>query len=153
MDYAQGYVEFPEQDEDFGEGVYIEDETVWDEPEYEVEPAAPSPLTNPPHQQQILIGYPPAPLTTTHGHDSPYFCKLYPDECSGSKLIDDQHGNCSAYANCSTGPAEDKLPTLANVDLSGLGLGVLLVIFLLLAVHLAWDSDGKSDGEWRRVRR
>ncbi|KAK1921901.1 hypothetical protein DB88DRAFT_518098 [Papiliotrema laurentii] len=164
-----GYANFGDDlDDDTLSDIYIEDEAYPDEDYYvndfENEPWLPY---NPSKdagsggaQQQIVLGG-GIPIHPPTGELTESYCRFYPGECSGKvNVLPQVNSTCIAGANgsdpnCMAAEGTDRglYPALNSVDLSGVGMVLLIALLLLIGVHFGWDSDkgkqAKGPGEER----
>ena len=164
-----GYANFGDDlDDDTLSDIYIEDEAYPDEDYYvndfENEPWLPY---NPSKdagsggaQQQIVLGG-GIPIHPPTGELTESYCRFYPGECSGKvNVLPQVNSTCIAGANgsdpnCMGAEGTDRglYPALNSVDLSGVGMVLLIALLLLIGVHFGWDSDkgkqakGPGEGE------
>jgi hypothetical protein len=136
--------------------IEISDE-VWEEDPYlELEPEdtwIPLPprrrRPSPTSKQQVIISqqpsrpFFPAPVELSQG-----YCSLYPHECAGT-------GRLPGVDTTRLGDQGETATALKNVDLSGLGLVVLIAFVLLIALHVGWGGESAEKGQsrWRSRRR
>lgn len=107
--------------------------------------------TPPQNSQQVFIGASPG-LYPNPSDINTHFCEIYPELCA-----ERPHGrgipirnNSALYVNGNSSMGEagvidsqitKGLPVLKFVDFSGLGVALLLVLIVLLALNLGWDSE------------
>lgn len=135
-------------------------EELWEEeyPEswipYAAESPAPDPAgglqsaVGPGNSQQVIVGaalgmYPNPAEVSAH------WCGLYPEVCAARPIgrvlpvrnnTVTGNGTVLGEAGAVDGQAKG-LPILRYVDFSGLGLAVILIVVVLLALNLGWDSE------------
>jgi hypothetical protein len=149
--------------------VYYDDPYDYDYDYTELEPddtwiPLPPPSSAPPvpvgsNQQQILIQQ-PSPFFPGAVELSQGYCALYPEECltgrNGVLRLPGVNTSLAAIPGCTTGSnctvvqgGQGKGLGFKDVDMSGMGLGVLLAFLLLMGLHIGWDSGkaGKGKGK------
>lgn len=150
---AEPYVASDYEDYTDG-GIFIEDEYYEELPGPDEEawlPYTPPPTTSPSsngaQQQVVLAGFPGMfPSQDIAGS----WCNLYPAECAAKKDPIAVNSTCiggngtrGANGTCAEMVAADKGmgSALGKVDLSGLGMVLMIAMLLLVGVHFGWDSE------------
>lgn len=112
-------------------------------------PPSPSATPNQPNVQQIMIGAGLPSFTNLHypaaSELNQHFCNLHPKDC-----LDRQSGLQARELPCTTncsleGVEATKSTLLSHVDLSGLGIALLVALLIFLGLHIGWDTEPKLD--------
>lgn len=146
-----------EYDYDDPGGILIEDEYFDDDPSeeevwlpYTPPPPSSSDQAGSGQQQVVLAGFPGMfPPTELSGS----WCNLHPAECArqhapvslNSTCVDGNGTDGRNGTSCGEIMAADKGlgRALGKVDLSGLGMVLLIAMLLLVGLHFGWDSEKK----------
>ena len=98
-------------------------------------------------QQQVVV----IPSFPDQGEMTSSYCRLHPYECRDGALPVEgaPQGNCSADANCTINGMDQerrKGVALGQIDMSGLGVVMLLLLMLFVGLHFGSDGEKKSSG-------
>ena len=135
-------------DDGWEEEQFLDDEEPWIEYSSQKEFGGSYSQSN--QQQMILAGLPSAssihfPLPSDLRQ---YYCQLHPHECNGERGgLQPRDSNCNA--SCAIGGGDDAAHStlLAHVDLSGLGLALLVVVLICLGLNVGWDREKDAGGK------